>query len=166
MYVEAGGNFAAAETGSIATGLAVANPSSAPAVIAAELFNPDGVSTGLRGSLRVPASGQVALFVNQIPGLENMPAAFAGTIAITSDRAVSVLGIRGRYNEASNFLMTTLPAISDGSAVISERIFPHLADGQGFTTQFILMDSGTGRSSGTIRFFNQQGQPLALRMQN
>jgi hypothetical protein len=166
MYVEVAGNLAATERGSISTGVALANPGASPAVVNVELFNTEGASTGLRGSLTIPPSAQKANFVHDIAGLNNLPLPFTGTMRIVSDKPISILGIRGRYNEASNFLMTTLPAFSEGPVTNAERVFPHLADGGGFTTQFILMNTNSGGSTGVIKYFNGRGQPLGLRMQN
>ncbi|HYR84824.1 MAG TPA: hypothetical protein VE422_12160 [Terriglobia bacterium] len=165
-YVESRGKFATAETGSIATGLAIANTSPTPATVTVDLINADGSPSGLRGTLRIPASGQVSTFVDQIAGFERMESPFSGTLLLTSDNLVSVMGLRGRYNEASNFLVTTLPVIPDGPTGTAERIFPHFADGEGYSTQFILINSGPNPSAGAIKFFNRQGQPLPLRMLN
>ena len=166
MYAEVSGNFMSGERGSLATGIAVANSTSTPAVVSVELIDAEGAATGFKGSLKVPGSGKRAAFLQQIPGLERVPSSFIGTLRLTADVGVTMLGLRGRYNEVSNFLITTTPAILEGVTTTAERVFPHLADGSGYTTQFILIDAGSGSSSGAIRFFNRQGQPLALRFQN
>ena len=45
----------------------------------------------------------------------------------------------------------------------SESLFPHLADSGGYTTQFVVFSGSAGQAStGTIRFFSQAGQALAL----
>src|SRR6185436_11222114 len=120
----------------------------------------------LTGVVPIPANGQISTFLHQIPGLDKVTLPFTGTIRVTSNVAVSVLGLRGRYNEAASFLFTTLPAITEGLTTQSELIFPHLADGAGYTTQFILMETGAATSGGSLKFFNPIGQPLALRLQN
>ena len=165
-YVESRGKFAAGETGSISTGLAIANTAATPTTVTVDLINADGSPSGIRGTLRIPASGQTSTFVDQIPGFERMESPFSGTVLITSENPVSVTGLRGRYNEASNFLVTTLPVIPDGPAGNAERVFPHLADGEGYSTQFILINSGSNPAAGAINFFNRQGQPLPIRMLN
>jgi hypothetical protein len=42
-------------------------------------------------------------------------------------------------------------------------IFPHIAEGGGYTTQFIVVSGLSGPSdSGVLRFFNQEGNPLSV----
>jgi hypothetical protein len=44
-----------------------------------------------------------------------------------------------------------------------EWLFPHLADGGGYTTQFILFSGTAGQSSsGTLGFIDQSGQSSTL----
>jgi len=163
-YVELNGNFPAGSASSISTGVAVANTTTSPASVSVELFDQNGVTTGASGTVRVPASGHISAFVHQIPGLENFSRDFKGTMRITSDNAISVLALRGRYNELSDFLITTLPVMTEGTTLTGDRIFPHIADGGGYSTQFILIAPDAGSSTGTLRFFNQSGQPLGLQL--
>jgi len=45
----------------------------------------------------------------------------------------------------------------------SEMDFPHLVDGGGYTTQFILFSGASGQATtGTLGFFDESGQPLNL----
>jgi hypothetical protein len=75
-----------------------------------------------------------------------------------------VVGLRGRYNERDDFLITTTqPSDETRAASISDQYFPHLADGGGYTTQFILFNGSSDQSSsGLLRFFTQSGQSLNL----
>ncbi|HYR43247.1 MAG TPA: hypothetical protein VER98_09500 [Terriglobia bacterium] len=60
-----------------------------------------GASLGLTGSAVVPANGQIAIFLSQIPGFSSLPNPFQGVLRVstTSSAGISVIGIRGRYNE-------------------------------------------------------------------
>ena len=59
---------------------------------------------------------------------------------ITSAASISVVGLRGRYNERSDFLITTTPPVSEAAAPSSSPLFfPHIAASGGFTAQFILI---------------------------
>src|SRR6267378_303689 len=82
-YVESRGKFAAGETGSISTGLAIANTAATHTTVTVDLINADGRHSGIRGTLRIPASGQTSTFVDQIPGFERMESPFSGTVLIT-----------------------------------------------------------------------------------
>jgi hypothetical protein len=143
------------------TGLAFANTAPAEITATVEALRLDGSSTGLTGSLRVPANGQTALFTEQIPGLETLPSGFQGVLRIsTTATNLVVAGLRGRTNERNDFLITTLPAQPEtATPATSELVFPHFADGGGYTTQFILMPV-SGRASGILKFVGQSGQWL------
>src|SRR5438093_1142167 len=65
MYAEASGDFNNSTVGSIQTGAAITNNSGSAATVNLELNNLDGSSTGLTGTLQIPANGQVATFLNQ-----------------------------------------------------------------------------------------------------
>ena len=155
-----------AGSGSIQTGIAIANAAATNASVTFELNTLSGEPTGLTGSYTVPANGQVALFLSQIPGFGSLAAPFQGVLRIstTSPTGISVVGLRGRTNERGDFLITTTPPVDESSpATTAELVFPHLADGGGYTTQFVLF-SGTAdqSSSGALRFFAQNGQQLYL----
>jgi len=53
------------------------------------------------------------------------------------------LVLRGTYNECGDFLIATMPYVDeDVSDTGTEKVFPHIVSGDGYSTQFILM-SGT-----------------------
>jgi hypothetical protein len=163
MYVEA-------YASSIQSGVAISNLSNAQATVRLELTRLDGSSTGLTGTLVVPANGQVAQFLNQIPPfavLTQPPTlqefTFQGVLRISSSSPISVVGLRGRYNERNDFLITTTPAADEAAAATdAELFFPHFAEAGGFSTQFILFSNSPGQRSGTIRFVSQSGGVLNL----
>jgi hypothetical protein len=75
-----------------------------------------------------------------------------------------VTGLRGHTNERGEFLISATPPVSESSPTSSaEKLFPHIADGAGYATQFVLFSTAPGQSSsGMIRFFGQTGRPLGL----
>lgn len=164
MYAEASG----ADAGSIQTGVAVANTGADPVNVTFELTRLNGSLTGLSGSLTVPGNGQVASFLGQIPGLGSLPIPFQGVLRITtsSGSGVSVVGLRGRTNERGDFLITTTPPVNENTPASGfERVFPHFADGGGWSTQFILFSGSANQTAdGRLRYFGQAGAPLALRL--
>ena len=130
-----------------------------------EAFRLDGTSTNLTASLTIPVNGSTVKFASEIfPALPNN---FKGTLRVTSSTVLSVASLRERYNERTDFLITTIPVseqVSTGSS--SEVIFPHIADSGGYTTQFILVDPVTDQSlSGTVLFRTIGGQRLDLTVQ-
>jgi hypothetical protein len=166
MYAEASGNFASGQIGSIQSGLAITNLTAGPAAVTLTLDRLDGSSTGLTGTLIVPANGQISTFLNQVPGLSGLQVPFKGVLRITSGSSISVVGLRGRYNERNEFLITTTPPIDE--AVVppfAELFFPHFADSGGYTTQFILLAGPSSGATGSIRTFSQSGDVVNVNMQ-
>jgi len=86
---------------------------------------------------------------------------------LTATTPISVAGIRGRVNERNEFLISTVPAIDELAQASSAEIgFPHIVDGGGYTTQFILFNAVTGQSSsGNVLFRTTGGLPLDLVVQ-
>ena len=162
LYVEASGENGAVN--SIQTGMAIANASAAPANVNFELLTLNGVPTGLVGTTSIPESGHVAMFLNQIPGFSNVPIPFQGVLRVSTNAAspVSVTGLRGRYNERGDFLITTTPPINESTSLPAELFVSHLVDAGGYVTQFILLNGSSTASSGVLRLSSQTGQPLAL----
>src|SRR4029453_17604819 len=97
MYAEFSGT--PGQIGSIQTGVAVANHGTGTASVVFELTTLSGAPTGLTGSLTIPAGGQTALFLSQIPGFETLPTPFKGVLRVStpSSEGISVIGIRGSY---------------------------------------------------------------------
>lgn len=166
LYSEYSGNFNQAQIGSIQTGVAIANPSATAVTVNFELTRLAGEPVGLTGTAVVPGLGQVVRFLNQISGFESLQAPFQGVLRITTSApsGISVVGLRGRYNERKDFLITTTPPVSESGAVsTTELFFPHLAEAGGYSTQFIIFSGSPGMpASGVLRFFSQAGQPLNL----
>jgi len=162
LYVETAGVFST--VGSIQTGLAVTNISTSAATVTLELTKLDGSSTGLVGTLSLPARGQTAIFLNQIQGFASLQTPFQGVLRVSAGSSISVIGLRGRYNERGDFLITTTPTVDEfGAALNAPLFFPHIADSGGYTTQFILFSGAPGQSSsGTLQLFSQAGSALGL----
>jgi len=162
LYAEASGT--AGQAGSIQSGLAVANASASAANVTLELTRLDGSSTGLTGTLSIPPNGQASSFLSEIQGLSGLQTPFQGVLRVSSSASISVVGLRGRYNERSDFLITTTPPINEAAASVSTALFfPHLADSGGYATQFVIFSGLPGlSSSGTLQLFSQSGQALGI----
>jgi len=158
MYVESSG------AGNIQSGIAVANTSSSPATVTFDLSTLSGATAGVAPvTLNMPGSGQAAKVLSDI--FPSLGSSFRGVLRITTTASgLSVVGLRTRVNERGDFLITTTPpTVESGPASPREWLFPHLADGGGYTTQFILFSGTAGQSSsGTLGFFDQSGQSSTL----
>src|SRR5207244_10213341 len=99
LYAEAAGDFGRGAAGSIQTGIAIANLASSASTVTISLTNLDGALTGLTGTLSIPANGQKAVFLNQIPGFASLQIPFQGVMQVSSSAAISAVSLRARYNE-------------------------------------------------------------------
>ena len=166
IYAEASGVFG--QSGSLQSGVAVANPEDAELAATFELLEWNGVGSSRIATRTIPANGQIALFMNQL--FPNLALPFRGTLRVTTSgtSSVSVIGLRGRYNERSEFLVTTTPpAAESASPSEGELVFPHFADGDGYTTQFILFSSPAGQPGGAaVRMLGPSGDPHVVTFRN
>jgi hypothetical protein len=155
LYVESFGGDG--QTGSIRTGIALSNPSDSPVSVQFELRDLTGTPTGLSTTVNLPARGQAAQFIHEF--LQQMPTDFRGILRLTSTGPLVAAGLRGRYNERGDFLMTTTPPWNEANGAVSETVFPHVVKGSGYATQLIIFSSAPGsRGSGQILFLNPLGQ--------
>jgi hypothetical protein len=149
----------------ILTGVAIANPTAAAGTVTLTLTDLNGVQIAQTNPpLSLPASGQIVAFIDQlIPALAGQTVQGVLQIA-TNLSSISVAGLRGRYNERADFLITTTPpTLENSTPSITERLFPHLANGGGYTTQFILFSGTAGQTSGgTLNFVKPDGTALDL----
>ena len=153
------GRMYAETSATVRSGIAIANPNSDPAVVSFTFTDQSGASA-YSGSTTIPANGQIAGFLNDVPF--NGPAAFSGTFTFNASKGVAVVALRGLLNERSELLWTTLPVVDLGSpAGTASSVFPDFADGGGWTTQIMLVNQTDTDESGTLRFANPSGQPVS-----
>jgi spore coat protein H len=156
----------AVRTQTIQSGIAIANPSSTSVTANLELFSLSGTSTGIYGTVTIPGRGQVATFLDQVPGFERMTAPFEGILRIStaSSSGVAVAGLRGRSNELRDFLIATVPSIDESlPASRTDLVFPYFVQGGGYTTQFILFSGARETApTGVIRLSDQAGLPVSI----
>jgi sugar lactone lactonase YvrE len=143
------------------TGLAIANPTNTSANITLNAFQIDGLTR--IGTSNVPvylsANGQIAHFAGEF--IAGLPAGFTGVLDITSPNPFAALTLRSLYNERNDFLLATFPVADMMLAAPSPIVFPQLADGGGYMTQFILIGTG-GASSTSVNYYDENGTPLAV----
>ncbi len=158
-----------ATEGTIQTGIAVANPANTPVLVSFALLTLGGGSTGLTGSRTIPADGQVSLFLRQIEGLESLTTPFEGVLRISTDAAagIAIVGLRSRVNSRDDFLITTTSVANEADDEVSEeRFFPHLVDGGGYTTRFVLLSGSDDQTLvGTMDFVDRNGVALDLALE-
>ncbi len=165
MYTESIGDFDSATAASARSGIALANPSELPATVIVEIRSLDGTLLRRSSQFQVPASGQVSLLLDQVPGFETLPTPFEGVLRVvaTSQQGITAAAFRLIYNERGNILFTTTGPLSENAGAPDQLVFPHIAEGGGYTTQFVVIGGVSGQgNAGVLRFFNEEGNPLNL----
>ena len=102
------------------------------------------------------------MFTNEINGLA-VPRNFEGMLRLSTQApaGIAVTGLRGRYNERGDFLVSATPAAEEIN--VAATLFPHIVDGGGYSQQFVLFRaSGAQSPAGSLQFYTQSGQPLEL----
>jgi hypothetical protein len=178
FYAEAVGNWQNPADLPRQTAIAILNArSQGPIPVSVQLTRLDGTVAAI-GSLTLKSAERKSLFLTEIPGLESLELPFRGMAVITAPDSLGlyVLSVRATYNERGDFLLSTTPVILTHSqsplfpVPWSGTVFPHFASGAGYSTQFVLFSSQfvdeNGQpgpaTSGTLRFFEQNGNPLGL----
>src|SRR5262249_11570981 len=146
------------ETGpSVRSGVAIANPNSEPVVVSFAFTDENG-NDGYSNSTTIAAKEQVAAFLNEQPFFG--PTAFSGSFTFASTKAVAAVALRGVVNERSEFLMTTLPVV-DLRSPATAAVFPHFAEGGGWTTDILLVNPTDNSISGAVRFTDATGSAVS-----
>ncbi len=142
-------------TGSIATGLAIANLSGSPASVPVILRDSTGAQIG-SGSISLQAFGHTSFMLTT---QYSMTMNQRGTVEFDtpSGGQISVLGLR-----ANGPALTTLPVLANvgtGGGSITHILF-----NGGFTNNFTLVNTGTSSASATLSFFGDDGSALNVPM--
>jgi hypothetical protein len=159
VYVEKSGGERIA--GSVRSGIAIGNSSQSSVTVQLDLTRLDGQRAGY-STVIVPAGGQVSRFLDEL--FSGFPAEFRGVLRISAAAAAAapspivVTGIRGRYNERGDLLLTSTPAASE-TAVSPDKplVFPYVVNGNGYSTQLILFSGTSAGISGRLFHNNSEG---------
>ncbi|MBZ5534757.1 MAG: S8 family serine peptidase [Acidobacteriia bacterium] len=152
------------------TGFAVVNRGTGTAGVTYTLRDYTG-TTITSGSGSLPANAHRALFIDQLsqiaPGF-NLPGNFStaiqfGTLEISSNQPLSLLGLRLTSNQRGDTLITSTPVADLARQPSGKLYFPQLADGGGFKSTVILVNTSSQSETGTIRIFANNGSPLPIR---
>jgi hypothetical protein len=141
------------------TGIAIANPGSSSMNVAIQAYKPDGITSAgnTPPPLALSASGHTAAFADQL--ITALPANFTGVAEMTSSSPFVALTLRSLTNGRGDTLLTTFPVADEAQTAPSPIVFPQIADGGGFATQFIFI-SATGAASVNVSFFGDDGSTL------
>ncbi|MBI4471931.1 MAG: hypothetical protein HY646_04635 [Acidobacteria bacterium] len=151
--------------GPINTGVAFVNPNSTAVVISFHFTGENGNDFG-NGTFTLEGNAQIGKFLNQAPFNANVQ--FAGTFSFTASAPVSVIALRTILNSRNEFLMATqvVTPIPDTTSA-GAFVMAHFADGGGWRTQVVLVNTTDVNLTGTVQFYGEgsasvAAQPLTL----
>ncbi len=90
----------------------------------------------------------------------NGGSAINGTLTFRASGLVAATAIRGVANDRSEFLMSTLPVVPINATVLNGTLFPFWVHGQGWRTEFVLVNPSDVLVSGVINLVGTAGQTL------
>jgi len=145
-------------TGGIATGVAIANPSSSAAMIPVEVRDDAGavIATGV---INLAANGHTSFLLTDaqlgFPATANK----RGTVKFGGQ--ISVLGLRAAPIGAGSFSVTTIPVLANIS--FGAGSMAQVSAGGGWQTTFTLVNTNpTTGAQATLTFHDNDGNPLSL----
>ena len=143
------------------TGLALANLADANAEIVINAYEADGVTPAAdtRQPIQLDPNGHAAAFADQFT--TGLPAGFTGVLDIRSATPFAALTLRTLMNERREFLMTAFPVADANVKAPAPTVFPQVAEGGGYATEFILI-SPIERANTTLYFHTNQGRPWSV----
>ena len=119
----------------------------------------DGITPVGSGSLDLPGNGHEAKFDYQF--ISSLQGGFTGVLEISSSSPFAALTLRSLVNSRGDFLLTTFPIADFNQPAPVPMIFPQIANGGGYMTEFILLSSGGG-AIGILSFLDDRGSPLSI----
>ncbi len=156
-YVESTGTFP--DDLAARPAVSIANSSTSSATVNLTLTSFDGTPTGLTATVTLPPQTRLGKFLTEIPGFEQLPSPFYGVLkATTTSPGVTFVGFRARYNEQRHLLLLATPVYEVGNQ--NPVIFPHLVDGGGYASQFVLINGAGAAASGVVNYKDQTGKTL------
>ncbi len=143
------------------TGVAIANPGTAEISVALQTFLADGTTPAGAGpaSVSLGGYGHVAAFVPQL--VSGLPPDFRGVLDISSPLPFVALTLRSLNNSRGDFLLTTFPIADTTRPAPAPLIFPQIAGGGGYLTEFILLSAGKSANT-VVSFHGEDGSALAI----
>jgi hypothetical protein len=137
------------------TGLAITNLGSDLSNYAIQAFQTDGITlAGSSQGINLPSYGHAGQFASQI--ISGLPSDFTGVLDVSSASPFVALTLRSLSNERGDFLITTFPIADVTQPAPSPVVFPHIADGGGYKTQFILLSPG-GEADTSLILYDDAG---------
>ncbi len=134
------------------TGIAFADPGHQAATLTAAILDDADASIPASNMIQVPARGHYAdVLAAKFPAVVGK----RGAAHFSANTNIFGLGIR-----ANGAAFTSIDALSGVTS--ATKTIPHIADGGGWKTTFLLVCTDSHASNFTLKFWDEQGNPLTL----
>ncbi|MBZ5554622.1 MAG: M6 family metalloprotease domain-containing protein [Acidobacteriia bacterium] len=152
----------------VLTGFAAVNPNRAMARLTLKLRDSTAALLA-EGNIQLAPGEHVAKFLDQLLPDLVLPAGFIdnglGSLEVTSDQPVSVLALRLTTNQHGRLLLTSTPVADLAKPIPAGQVsFPQIADGGGYQTTLIFMNTSNSTETGMLRFYGNNGSSLPFRL--
>ncbi len=151
-------------------GVAIVNPNALAATVTLTLRKNDGTQVATT-TVNVPPRQQTAKFFRGLfTAPSTIPAELTGTLVITSNLPVSVIGLRFRGSNFSTLPVTNLsgsagvfPFLDTANTVGGPGavLLPQFVANGGWATELVLMNAGTSSLTVRVDLFKPDGSPLS-----
>jgi len=135
----------------VKTGVSLANPSASDVEVSFVFADANGIEIK-RGTYTLLANRQIAAFLDESPF--NGPSAFSGTFSFSSSGPISATGTRTLMRRNGDSQLQSLPVALGGTS--NNQLLPLFVDGQGWSTEVVLMNKSTSTQAGTVQFWGQK----------
>jgi hypothetical protein len=133
------------------TGISLANPSATDVQVSFVFADANGIEIK-SGVYTLLANRQMSAFLDESPF--NGPSSFKGTFTFSSSAPISASGTRTITHTSGEFELQSLPVALGGAT--NNQLLPLFVDGQGWSTEVVLMNKSTSTQSGTVQFWGQK----------
>jgi hypothetical protein len=151
-------------------GVAISNPGDSDANILMTLRDADGLLLAEQPITVLPGR-QTSRFVTEFfADQPSVPQNVTGSIIIESDIPVAMIGFRLRGMNFSTLPTTILselsplPDLGDGVGGPGALILPHFAAGGGWSTEIVIVNTGTESITVRVDLFGRDASPLIVRL--
>jgi hypothetical protein len=135
-------------TGGHNASVVILNPNSSPVLFNTRLWTLSNQQLDFR-QRSLPALGQITLSINEV--FPAVPAGFKGLLGVEAVSGfLNVVALRTLQNERGEILTTTMPLAETQQPAPTPVVFPQIAEGNGYTTEIILINPDGHEHSAAI----------------
>ena len=137
--------------------MAISSPGNEGVRLTLTAYEKDGTTPAAQDAAYIPAGGHLAQFAGE--WISSLPGDYVGVPDVTSDLPFVAVTLRSFVNTSGDYLSTAFPVADCDQTAPAPVVFPQIADGGGYQTQFVFV-GGAADASASILFRDDQGAPL------